>query len=82
MIMKSIVIFSENDRIRLSEIMRRSVAQWLLKVFDSGAKDPRFNFRSSQKIVSITARSITASDHGAGVVDDKDFAVTSDQGNA
>ncbi len=45
MIMKSIVIFSENDRIRLSEIMRRSVAQWLLKVFDSGAKDPGLNSR-------------------------------------
>ncbi len=31
--------------------------------------------------VSITASSITASDHGAGAVDDNDLIVSSDQGN-
>ena len=31
---------------------------------------------------SIAARSITASDHGVGTVEDKDFAVSSNQGNA
>ncbi len=34
------------------------------------------------QFVSIAARSITASDHGVGTVDDKDFTVSSNQGNA
>ncbi len=35
-----------------------------------------------QESVSIAASSITKSDYGAGAVNDKDFTVSSDQGNA
>ncbi len=51
-------------------------------VVNSGAKCPRFNSRWSKNFVSITAGYLCSLTCGAGAVDDKDFVVSFDQGNA
>ena len=49
----------------------------MVKVLDSSVEGPWFN----SLFASITAHSITASAYQVGAVDDKDLAVSSDQGN-
>ena len=50
----------------------------MVKVFDSDAKVHRAIPSLVQKFVSIAVHSITASDYGAGALDDKDLTVNSD----
>ncbi len=68
-------------RYHIIEVQRGNVGN----VFDSVTEGPHSISGWAQKFVSIAIRSITASesaDQRAGAVDDKDLAVSSDQGNA
>ena len=56
------------------------MAQWL-RSLTRVRKVPGSILHCAHKFVSIAARSITAADHGAGAVGDKDFAVSSNHGN-
>ena len=57
-----------------------SMAQWL-RSLTLRRKDPGSFPGRAQKVVSIAAHSITASDSWGGAVNDKNLAVSSDQGN-